>query len=539
MDWEDIRIWPVLAGLGLFLFGMYMLEEALKALSGRAFKLFLRKHTAHRVKAVAAGALVTAVLQSSSMVVLLVMSFAGAGIIGLSNGIGMIMGANLGTTMTGWLISLLGFKLNIETLILPFLAVGGMGIIFLKSERLAHFSKLLMGFSFMFLGLGYMKNGFAEFAAAADLTVLQGRHPVLFLLFGLLLTAAIQSSSASMMIVLSSLAAGIITLDQAVYMVIGADLGTTITALIGTAGANSLKKKVGWSQFLFNAFNACLGIALMGVYLHLIQRVAGVQDPLIAVVFFHSLLNLGGILCVLPLLGHFTRLINRVITVREVRLAQKIMLATPQESVAALVALREEAVCFLSKAVAVSRSFFGSAPGKPSLRSMEGYFSLKNYEAEIVGFYIRLQQMPLTETEVHQLNSIVDAIRSAALAAKGIKDVKHNLDELAGATTQAYYDFYLKIHANQTAFYAEIEALIQNLNVLELPELEKLNDLQRTYHQHETQEVYRFYDSDGQPEVAIPSMLNLIRELNLSNEMLLRGLGDLLRPYRVQGGHAV
>jgi phosphate:Na+ symporter len=116
MEFEAVQLWSLLAGLGLFLFGMFMMEESLKTLAGRSFKKFLRKHTTNAIKAVLSGTLVTAILQSSSMVSLLVMSFAGAGIIGLKNGIGMIMGANLGTTLTGWLVSLIGFKLDIETL---------------------------------------------------------------------------------------------------------------------------------------------------------------------------------------------------------------------------------------------------------------------------------------------------------------------------------------------------------------------------------------------------------------------------------------
>ena len=148
------------------------------------------------------------------MVVLLVMSFAGAGIIQLSSGIGMIMGANLGTTITGWIVSLLGFKLDLGQIILPFLALGGLGVIFLKSEKWSNLSKFLMGFSLMFLGLDYMKDGFAYFAANMDLSFLKGQPGIVFLIIGLLLTAAIQSSSAAMLIFLSSLAAGIITLES-------------------------------------------------------------------------------------------------------------------------------------------------------------------------------------------------------------------------------------------------------------------------------------------------------------------------------------
>src|SRR5690554_4729642 len=202
MEFSNIQIWEALAGLGLFLFGMFMMEESLKELAGRSFKKFLRKHTNNSVKAVFSGTLITAVLQSSSMLALLVMSFAGAGIIGLKNGIGIILGANLGTTFTGWIVSWLGFKLDIGAVILPFIAIGGLGIIFLKSEKLSNISKMIMGFSFMFLGLNYMKNGFAEFAEHIDFSFIADKHPLLFVAFGVLLSASIQSSSASMMIFL-------------------------------------------------------------------------------------------------------------------------------------------------------------------------------------------------------------------------------------------------------------------------------------------------------------------------------------------------
>src|SRR5690606_13877655 len=140
-----------------------------------------------------------------------------AGIIGLSSGIGMIMGANLGTTATGWLVSTIGFKMDIEVFILPFLAIGGVGIAFIKKESLLNLSKLLMGFSFMFLGLNYMKNSFADIATQVDFSILVDKPIILFFVFGFILTALIQSSSASMSIYIASLAAGIISLPQAAF----------------------------------------------------------------------------------------------------------------------------------------------------------------------------------------------------------------------------------------------------------------------------------------------------------------------------------
>ena len=146
---EGIKIWVLLAGLALFMFGMRMLEESLRNLAGRSFKKFLRKYTENRIEAVGSGMLVTMVIQSSSMVTLLVMSFAGAGLIGLQNGIGMIMGANLGTTVTGWIVTILGFKLDIGSVILPIVAIGGLGSVFIKKDKPHYLSRFLLGFSFL------------------------------------------------------------------------------------------------------------------------------------------------------------------------------------------------------------------------------------------------------------------------------------------------------------------------------------------------------------------------------------------------------
>lgn len=358
MALKEINIWLLLAGLGLFLFGIFMMEESLKSIAGRSFKKFLRKQTGNSIKAILSGTVVTAALQSSSLVSLLVMSFAGAGIIGLQTGIGIILGANLGTTMTGWLVSLLGFKFNIEEFILPCLAIGGLGIIFLKSEKLSSISKILMGFSFMFLGLSYMKNGFMEFADKIDFSFLQGQPAVLFILFAFLLTAAIQSSSAAIMIFLSSLAAHVISFDQAVYLVIGADLGTTITAVIGTINGNSIRKKVGWSQFYFNLFNTLLTLLLLNYYMFFIKDVIAIKDPLIALVTFHSLFNLIGIIVMLPFLKLFTRFINRIVFYRETKQTKFLSLVNPKESHAAVEALEKEAMEFLNNTLETNNAFF-------------------------------------------------------------------------------------------------------------------------------------------------------------------------------------
>ncbi|MGB3155413.1 MAG: Na/Pi symporter, partial [Chitinophagaceae bacterium] len=163
-------IWKVLAGVAIFLLGVRFLEESLQQLAGRRFKLYLKKQTASKIKAIGGGALVTGVLQSSSVVSLMVLAFVGAGIITMPNALAVILGANLGTTITGWIVALAGFNFNIENMALPVTGIAGLGFaIFNKQSRWYNWSRFLLGFSFLFVGLGYMKTGIEGLVLSMDL----------------------------------------------------------------------------------------------------------------------------------------------------------------------------------------------------------------------------------------------------------------------------------------------------------------------------------------------------------------------------------
>ncbi|MDP2176464.1 MAG: Na/Pi symporter [Bacteroidota bacterium] len=522
-----VDIWPVLAGLGLFLFGIYMLEEALKNLIGRSFKIFLRKHTNNPIKAVLSGTLSTAVLQSSSMVLLLVMSFTGTGIIGLKNGIGMILGANLGTTITGWMVSLIGFKLNIGSLILPLIAIGGLGIIFLKSERLSHISKLLMGFSFMFMGLDFMKQGFQEFSQNIDLTFLGDKNPLFFVLFGILISASIQSSSAAMMIILSSLSVGIISLQHSFYLVIGSDLGTTITGIIASINGNAIKKKIGTAQFMFNFINAFITLIFSGLYYKFIVDIANISDPLIALVVFHSLFNLMGIIMFLPFLNHFTNMINWLIKHKETKLAVYISMANPREFNASIHALENESLAFFKKAIEVNQLFFNIKENSHT-KALSAYKNLKLYEVEIVEFHLKLQENEININEAKILNSLIACIRNATLAAKDIKDIKHNLDTLNNSANDLFYHFFKTIQKNQTQFYLELIELIENIKFSNFSDLDHLKDINLINYQEEMDYIIKNLNDKNDKELNISSIFNMMRDVNNSNESAIRSLTQLL-----------
>jgi phosphate:Na+ symporter len=523
---DSIPVWTVLAGLGLFLFGMFMLEEALRNLAGRSFKLFLRQHTNRPVKAIASGALVTSILQSSSLVTLLVMSLTGAGIVGFNSGLGMIMGANLGTTATGWLVALIGFKLNIEAFVLPFLAIGGLGIAFLKSEKLSNLSKLLMGFSFMFLGLNYMKNSFAHLATQVDFSILSDKPMVLFVLFGFVLTALIQSSSASMTIYLSSLAAGIITLPQAAFLVIGSDLGTTVTGIIGTLNGNAIRRKTGWSQFFFNLVSSMLGLALFKVLFFVIEEGIGITDPLTALVFFHSSFNFCAVLVVGPFINVFTRILDKYVKVENKTIAKFVAGGNPHESVSGLESLQKEIPLFLDKVLNFNSNAF--LKGKKGGVDLSAYFHIKQYEKEIGQFYNSLLQIPLNKEEILLINNLVAAVRNGALSAKDLKDIKHTLQEFENAASDKANRLLTQIKDNQQFFYSELKLLILNMENIIEQDFDRIKDLQNKFYREETSNLYQLF-SQSENEIDINSGLNMLREISSSNESLVKAFKNLVK----------
>src|SRR5690606_28172695 len=161
-------------------------------------------------------------------------------------------GSNIGTTVTSWIVASIGFKVNIDALALPFIGIGGLMLIFLGSrERTANISKMMVGFGFLFLGLNYMKTSMEGLAAGLDISALQGSPAILFFLVGFVITSAIQSSSATMAIILTSVHSQILEAGPAAAMVIGANVGTTLTVIIGSVGGDAEKKRVAASHFLF------------------------------------------------------------------------------------------------------------------------------------------------------------------------------------------------------------------------------------------------------------------------------------------------
>jgi phosphate:Na+ symporter len=310
---NDFEYWKFLAGLGIFLFGMFLLEEAIRQLSGRAFKRLIKKATTGRFRSILAGAFSTAILQSSSAVSLMTLAFAGAGVLSMQNAIGVIFGTNLGTTVTAWIIATIGFKVNIEGISLPLIGIGGLGLIFLsKSKRFSGLSKLFVGFGFLFMGLDYMKLSVDQFTATIDLATIPHYGLWFYVLLGILLTALMQSSSATIAIVLTALNAGIIYFSEGAAMVIGANIGTTVTILLGSIGAVQIKKQIAFGHLAFNLITGIVALLLLPLFVRVIFLIeAEDQSPVLGIAIFHTFFNLLGVLIFVPFIGVLVQLLTK------------------------------------------------------------------------------------------------------------------------------------------------------------------------------------------------------------------------------------
>lgn len=458
------------------MFGMFLMEESIKKLSGRTFKSLIRKYTTGKIKSILSGMFVTSILQSSSAVSLMILAFVGAGIMTMENAIGVIIGSNLGTTITAWIVATIGFKLNIESFALPLIGSGGLGIIFLgKSEKYSNISKLLVGFGFLFMGLDYMKSSVEVFASNFDVASLPDYGIIVYLGIGILLTAIMQSSSATMAIILTTLNAGILTFNSAAAMVIGANVGTTVTILLGAIGAAQVKKRVAYSHFAFNLITGILALILLPVLTYIVLQVVDAKDnSVVGLALFHTLFNLIGVIAFIPFIHLLARLLTKLFPDQKTELTIYINNATTDIPEASISAIKKETlhliknvlrynlkVLNIDEQLVFSDYDYSNAQDKKKGTSHEVmYDHLKLLQAEIFTFSASAQSHEMEETESIELNRYLHGARMALHSAKALKDIKHDFDEFENADNIFLNDQYIHFRKRLIETYLKIDKLI-------------------------------------------------------------------------------
>ena len=302
------QILTLLGALGMFLYGMTLMSEGLQKVAGSRLRSILSAMTANSFTRILTGTLITAIIQSSSATTVMIVSFVNAGLLSLTQAVGVIMGANIGTTVTSWLISLLGFTADISTLSIPLIGIGFAFMMF-KSQKRKNIGEMIIGFAMLFLGLSFLKDSVPDLSSNPEAIAFIQRWTdwgffsvLIFVLVGTVMTIVLQSSSATVALTLVMASQGWIPFEMAAAMVLGENIGTTITANIAASVGNISAKRAALAHTVFNVFGVIWVLALYKPFLWLVSKIVvglGGEDPFVssasllyAISTVHTLFNL-------------------------------------------------------------------------------------------------------------------------------------------------------------------------------------------------------------------------------------------------------
>jgi phosphate:Na+ symporter len=539
-------LWKLLAGLGLFLFAMHHLEVALTQLAGKRFRRFLRYSTAKPVRSAFGGIIATSILQSSSLLGLIVLAFVGAGIIPLVNAIGIILGSNLGTTFTGWIVTTLGFKLDLGLFIYPLIAAGGLSYGLLKTHW-KPVSQIILSFAFLLMGLDFMKGSVSMLTELVDINVLSGYPLIVYLIVGVVFTAIIQSSSATMMLTLSALYAGIIPLPAAAAMVIGANLGTTSTVLLGSLQGVAAKRRLAMAHVLFNLTIDTLAFIALFPMLALIERMH-ISDPLYSLVAFHSLFNLFGLMFFLPFINQFAHFLESWIKEDEQHIERFIHNVPENVTDAAMEALAQETRHLLYLVtrlnlrflripldiVEISDSEFSLPKVLASASKREHYIAIKKLEGEIVSYALKIHIDDSNESDVnakagkvtHRVDKLINAVRLGVYSAKSLKDIDENLKSFHMMDNDTISHYFDELRTHAQSLYTSTFGLLTSAHEYELiaEELSVLKEKSDEFHHEFSSRIYNKMSKIHLASLDMSTLLNVNKEIQTSENALINAL---------------
>ena len=335
-------IGAVLGGIGLFLLGMTLLTDGLQTAAGSALRTALRRYTKTTLSSVTVGAATTALVQSSSATTLATIGFVGAGLLPFSSALGIVYGANVGTTATAWIVSAVGLKIKMTTFALPLVGVGALAKLFTRGRRSA-VGQALAGFGLIFVGIDVLQRGMQDLGSQIDPSrfATEGvAGMALLVLIGIVTTVVMQSSSAAVATTLTALSAGTIDLEQAAALVIGQNVGTTVTAAIGAAGGSAPMRRTAVAHVAFNVASGGVALLLLPVFFRIAGPGIGRTDPAIAIAAFHTSFNVAGVLLFAPFAGRFAEVLERVVKEKGAALTRRLNTGRIGLASAALEAIR-------------------------------------------------------------------------------------------------------------------------------------------------------------------------------------------------------
>ena len=550
MDYSFFDFLTLLGSLGLFLYGMKVMSDALMELAGDRMRNVLATATSNRLFAVGTGFLITAVIQSSSATTLMVVSFANASLLSLTESIGVIMGANIGTTVTAWLISLLGFKVNMAAIAIPLVGLGFL-LSFSKKKNLRHWGFFIVGFAILFVGLQYLKDSVPDLKSSPEALAFLSDYTnkgyfsiILFMIIGTLLTVIIQSSSATMAITIIMCFEGWIPFEMAAAMVLGENIGTTITANLAAIVANYRARRTARAHFIFNIFGVAWMLVLFVPFLqgiaYLVERLEGdspfVQAAAIPVALslFHTTFNIINTTLMIQLIPTIGRVVKYMVprdepqkvVIDQPHFLDKASLNYPQTGIKALLdeslrLLEKTAYKVITHGLAVHREEFESDKKLKKIVQDIHQFELdidaiyynkfKTIYSKIVEYATQLQsRFDLDEDKIIAIRSILRADRLMVEMVKDLKPLHANMSKYLGSDNK-----YIRAEYNNLR-----QMLLKTLRLTRKARLARLDEAYISRSKN-------IRESVNQYDVLMNGVVDkLVRERLISNEMATSLMND-------------
>jgi phosphate:Na+ symporter len=429
----------ILGGLALFLYGMKILSEALQGAADDKLERILWRFTNNRFKGVLTGLAITSVIQSSSATTVMLVSFVNAGLINLTQAIGIIFGANIGTTVTGWIVAMIGFKIKVTALALPAIGIGFF-IRFFNSERVKQWGNVLLGFGILFLGLSIMSDSVKDLRDSPMIMEFMGRYradtffsTIFVVLIGTAVTFVIQSSSATMAMTMTLAFNGIIDFNTACALILGENIGTTITAYLAALGSSVNARRAARVHMLFNVFGVIWILFILKIfYLPFIDfivpgdpysadaavRASAIPDHMAA---FHTIFNVINTIIFLPLVGFLAYIVTRMIPDKapgadgefHLKYISTSLLATPSMNINQAKLESKRMVGLALQMYTRVIELYKNPTAKLGSR-VEEILTMENHidqlEVEISTFLVRVSQESISEEQSHDISSLLHRV---------------------------------------------------------------------------------------------------------------------------------
>ncbi len=461
MDWgEYIQIAIVtVGGLGLFLLGIQMLAAGMQNAAGDRLRRILEVLTNNPIAGFFTGLLMTTLIQSSGATTVMVVGFANAGLISLSQGISVIVGANVGTTVTAQIISF-----NIQTIAFPAIGLGGLIVFFTRRRQYRYLGEAVLGMGLLFLGITTMSTGLSplkELAAFKTLLMQFSSFPLLGVLGGAIFTAVLQSSSAFTGVIIAISMEGMITLDQALPLILGSNIGTCVIAFIASAGTNLTARRAAVAHLLFNLIGVLLCLVVLNPFTGLVLKTATSVTRQVANA--HSIFNVLNSVLFLAVLPYFTRLVSLIVPGEEISIEigptylDKRMLPTPAAAIGGAKKELLRMAMIASEMIGDALDIFVKNDLKKVAHVEQMEELLDGMEKSINIFVAELSQNPLTEAQ----SKITSSFMSAANDLERIGDHANNIKQLAELKVEDRLPFSGQALEELRQLYEQVDVMLK------------------------------------------------------------------------------